>query len=114
MTSIPFPICRFSDNKLKRFYLKKESLFVDFWLYFWNVHEIYNVLKNKKTILANYYQNYCIRNRYLLKSLKGLASAHHSVINVLTGSKHCWSQHRTTIFLFFHEFEINWAGKSLS
>ena len=52
MTSIPFPICRFSDNKLKRFYLKKESLFVDFWLYFWNVHEIYNVLKNKKTILA--------------------------------------------------------------
>ena len=52
MTSIPFPICRFSDNKLKHFYLKKESLFVDFWLYFWNVHEIYNVLKNKKTILA--------------------------------------------------------------
>ena len=32
----------------------------------------------------------------------------------LTGSKHCWSQHGTTIFLFFHEFEINWVGKSLS
>ena len=49
----------------------------------------------------------------LLKRLKGLASAHHSVMNVLTGLKHCWSYHRTTIFLFFHEFEINWAWKSL-
>ena len=52
MTSIPVPICRFSDNKLKRFYLKKESLFVDFWLYFWNVHEIYNILQKKKSNLA--------------------------------------------------------------
>ena len=52
MTSIPVANCRFSNNKFKCLYLKKESLFVDFWLYFWNVHEIYNVLKNKKTILA--------------------------------------------------------------
>ena len=52
MTSIPVAICRFPDNNFKCLYLKKESLFVDFWLYFWNVHEIYNVLKNKKSILA--------------------------------------------------------------
>ena len=52
MTSIPVAICRYSDNKFKRFYLKEESLLVEFWLYFWNVHEIYNVLKNKKSILA--------------------------------------------------------------
>ena len=54
-----------------------------------------------------------IRKRCLLKRLKGCASPYHSVINVLTGSKHCWSQHGTTIFLFFREFEINWVGKSL-
>ena len=40
MTSIPVPICRFSDNKFKHFYLKKEGLFVDFGLHFWNMHEI--------------------------------------------------------------------------
>ena len=40
MTSIPVAICRFSDNNLKRIYLKKERLFVDFLLHFWNVHEI--------------------------------------------------------------------------
>ena len=40
------------DNNFKRVYLKKERLFVDFRLYFWNVHEMYNVLKNKKSILV--------------------------------------------------------------
>ena len=50
MTCIPLEICRFSDNNFKRLYLKKERLFVDFRLYFWNVHEIYNVRKNKKGI----------------------------------------------------------------
>ena len=50
MTSIPVAIWRFSDNNFTRLYLKKEKLFVDFWMYFWNVHEIYNVVKNKKRI----------------------------------------------------------------
>ena len=53
------------------------------------------------------------RKRSLVKRLKGLASADHSVINVLMDSKHCWCQHGSTIFLFLHEFEINWAGKCL-
>ena len=52
MTSIPVAKCTFSDNNFKRLSLKKERLLVDIWLYFWNVHEIYNVLKNKKSILV--------------------------------------------------------------
>ena len=52
MTRILVPICRLSDNKFKHLYLKKERLFLDFLLNFWNVHEIYNILKKKKSILA--------------------------------------------------------------
>ena len=48
MTSIPVAICRFSDNNFKRLYLKKEWLFFDFLLHFWNLHEIYNILKKKE------------------------------------------------------------------
>ena len=48
MTSIPVAICRFSDNNFKCLFLKKERLFVDFLLHFWNVHEIYNILKKKE------------------------------------------------------------------
>ena len=56
--------------------------------------------KNRRVSQPNYYWNYCIRKICLLKRLKGLTSAHHSLIYVLTCSKHCWSQHGTTIFLF--------------
>ena len=52
MTSIPVGIYRFSENNFKRLYLKKERVFVKFWLYFWIVDEIYNVLETKKSILA--------------------------------------------------------------
>ena len=52
MTSIPVAICRFSNNKFKRLYLKKERLFMDFLLHFWNVHEIYNILQKKNNIPA--------------------------------------------------------------
>ena len=52
MTSIAVGISRFSDNKFKRFYLKKERVFLDFLLHFWNAHEIWNIVKKKKSILA--------------------------------------------------------------
>ena len=48
MTSIPVAICRYSGNNFKRFYLKKKTHFVNFWLHFWNLHEIYNILKKKE------------------------------------------------------------------
>ena len=52
MTSIPVVICRFSNNKFKRLYLKKEKRFVDFFLHFWNMLEIQNIEKKKKSIPA--------------------------------------------------------------
>ena len=113
MTSIPVAICRYSGKNLKRFYLDKEKYFTNFWLHFWNMHEICNILKKRTISYPNYYRNNWIRNRSLLKRLKDLSSAHHSAINVLTGSKHWWSQHGTTILLFFRESEINWVVKSL-
>ena len=52
MTSIPVAICSYSVNNFKRFYLNKETHFDNFWLHFWNVHEIWNILKKKKSLLA--------------------------------------------------------------
>ena len=43
----------------------------------------------------------------LLKLLEGLSSEHHSVINVLTGSKHRWKMQGITIIVFSHEFQVN-------
>ena len=52
MTGIQIAICTISDNKFKRLDLKKERLFLDFLLNFWNVHEISTILKKKKSKLS--------------------------------------------------------------
>ena len=52
MTSIPVAICSYSVNNFKRFYLNKETHFDNFWLHFWNVHEIQKILNKKNNILA--------------------------------------------------------------
>ena len=49
-------MCTISRNKFKRHYLKNKRLFVHFLLHFWNVHEIYNILKKKMSILAYLFQ----------------------------------------------------------
>ena len=52
MTSISVAICTVSRNNFKRHYVKKEKLFVDFLLYFVNVHERKKIFKNKMSIVA--------------------------------------------------------------
>ena len=86
------------------------SLFIAFLKCTWYLE---HSQKKRRVPEPNFYRYYWVRKRCLLKRLKGLASAHHSVINVLTDSKDCRSQHGTTIFLFFHEFEIIWVAKCL-
>ena len=40
-------MCTTSRNKFKRHYLQKKRLFLDLLLHFWNVQEIWNILKKK-------------------------------------------------------------------
>ena len=88
----------------------------DFFLIFYCTTDMcmkFSTFSKKEWVSStNYFRNYCFRNRFLLKRLKVLASEHHSVINVLTESKHCWKMQGTTIILFSHEFQVNWVGRS--
>ena len=52
MTSIPAAICRIFCHDFKRYYLKNGRRFLDFLLIFWNVREIYNILKKRMRVLA--------------------------------------------------------------
>ena len=45
MTTIPAGICRVNRNNFKRHYLRKKQTFSDFLWHFWNVHEIWSILK---------------------------------------------------------------------
>ena len=113
MTSILVALYRISGNNFKRHYLKKKRLFQIFYCISEICIKFRTFWKKRGVSSHNYCRNYCILNRFLLKRLKGLPSEHHSLINVLTGSKHCGNKHGIPIFQFFHEFEINWVGKTL-
>ena len=52
MTSIPAALCRIFCHNFKRYYLKNGRLFLDFLLKFWNVREIYKILKKRMRVLA--------------------------------------------------------------
>ena len=45
-------MCTISRNKFKRHYLKNKRFSEDVLFHFWNVHEIWNIVKKKMTILA--------------------------------------------------------------
>ena len=52
MTSIHSAIWRTFCNNFQRFYLKNGRRFLDYLLIFWNVHEIYHILKKRMRVLA--------------------------------------------------------------
>ena len=55
MSRIPAAICRIFCNNFKCYYLKNGQLFQNFLLHFWNVHEIYNFLKKRMSVLASFF-----------------------------------------------------------
>ena len=86
MTGISVAICRISRNNFKHQYLRNKRFFLAFLLHIWNVHQIYNILKKKDEHPSPVISEIIDSERVgLLKRLKGLASEHHSVSNVLTG-----------------------------
>ena len=44
---MPAAMSTISSNKFKRYYLKNKTLFQDFLLHFWNVHEILEHFEKK-------------------------------------------------------------------
>ena len=53
MASILVKIVRICYSELKCNYLKNLKLFLDFFLHFWNVHQIWNILKKRMIVIAN-------------------------------------------------------------
>ena len=53
MASILFKISSICNSQFKCNYLKNEKLFVNFLFYFWNLHQILNILKEKMIVIAN-------------------------------------------------------------
>ena len=53
ITSILFRIVRICRSLFKSSYLKNKNHFLNFSLYLWNLHQILNIFKEKKVLIAN-------------------------------------------------------------
>ena len=67
----------------------KPKTFCDFFSYFWNLHEILNILKKKIIVIANLLRNLqAVKNLVNLLSKKNTVSEHSLTVNILKGLKH--------------------------
>ena len=57
ITSIPFRIVRIWSFQFKSNYLKNKKQFLSFIFHLWKLHEILNIFKKKKIVIANVFRN---------------------------------------------------------
>ena len=66
----------------------KPETFCDFFSYFWNLHEILNILKKKIIVIANLLRNLqAVKNLVNLLSKKNTVSEHRFKVNMLKTPK---------------------------
>ena len=53
MASVLFKIVRISHSQFKCNYLKNKKLFLNFLFHLWNLHQIFNILKQKMMVVVN-------------------------------------------------------------
>ena len=63
--------------------------------FFWIFYCVSEMCRKFRAFSPTYFRSDWCWKTWLLNCLKGLASEDHSLMNVLTGSKHCWNQHGT-------------------
>ena len=92
--------------------LKNFGLF--FFLHFWNVHQILNMLKKKFTFIAYVFRYYGLQKTWLNKCLKSPVSENSSTSNVVNVPKDCWNLGDSAFNIFIDHYEENLVLKCLS
>ena len=93
---------------------RKQQTFHNFWLHFWFLAAIWNILKKKMTLLDFVFPKLRTPKTWLDKTLKSPVSEEALTSNMVTVSKHCWNLHHSTFIIFIDHCQGNWVGKSLS
>ena len=111
MTSMLFRSVTICSSLFKWYYLKNTTLFLSFCFHLWNLHQILNIFKEKKVLIANVFMNIQTL-KYLLGPLSKKRRLRTSLtVNMLKGHKPLWNVHERTFIIFFQHSEGKWFGK---
>ena len=111
--SILFRILRICRSLFKYNYLKNRKHFLSVLFHLWTLHQILNISKKKKIVIANVFPKLQPSRTWLDHSLKTTASEHSSTVNMLKVPKHLWNLHESTFIIFFHHSEEKWFRQYL-
>ena len=101
-----------SNKQFKCNYVQIKKSFLNFFLHFRNLHEIWNTFKKSWALQVICFWNYRLQKAGLLKCPKSLISEHLWTVNMLKGQKHCINLHRIIFVIFFDHFERKSAPRT--
>ena len=93
---------------------QKKIFFFNFWVDFWNLDSILNILEQKTTLTAFAFPKLRTLKRWLDKCLKSPVSEDPSRSNMVNVPKHCWNMHHITFIILIGHSQVNWVEKSSS
>ena len=112
MVSILLIIRRIYPNQFKCSYLtnKKHSQFLAAFVKFTSD---FKILKKRSASSVMHFQNYRLRNKWLVKCFKSPVLEQPSTVNMIKCPKHCWNLHGGCFIILFHQSERTSVRKSL-
>ena len=93
---------------------QKKKFFFNFWVDFWNLDSILNILGQKTTLIAFVFPKLRTPKTWLDKCLKSPVSQDPSTSNMVNVPEHGSDLHHMLFIIFINHCKVNWVGKSLS
>ena len=93
---------------------QNQKIFLNFWLTFWNLNSILNILEKKMSLTAFVFSNLRTLKTYLDKCLKSQVWEDPSTSTLVNVPKHGSNLLHFTFIIFIDHCQVNWVGKSLS
>ena len=109
MTSIFFVILGICRNYIKCNYPKKLKHFVNFFVHFWNLHQIFNILKKNNNVFFEITDS----KKWFDESLDSPVSEHPLRVNMSKRFKQLWNLDGSTFIILFDACEQKEPGRSL-
>ena len=92
---------------------QKEKTFSEFFVHFWNLSEILNAFKKKRTLRAFVFPKFPTPKSWSDKCLKSLVSEDASKNKMVNAPKHCWNLYHSTFLILIGHWQGNCGQKSL-
>ena len=117
MVSSLLKVMRICNSQLKCTYLKNQNLFLNFLLYFWNLHQILIILKKNMIVIANVFPKLKTVKIFVRKLSEehrfrtGLGSQHVKASQML--AKFPWERFYHVFFVILSEVDLENVSPSV-